>query len=128
MRLLLDTVTLLWITLDDPRLSLAVRSAFGDPGNEIFLSVVSTWEIAVKYALGKLALPEPPATFIPSRRARYGIRQLPLEEESALWVVRLPRLHADPFDRMLVCQAIVNGMAILTPDPLIQQYAVRTVW
>lgn len=128
MRLLLDTVTLLWIMLDDPRLSSAARSAFGDPGNEIFLSVASTWEIAVKYSLGKLALPEPPATFIPSRRARYGISQLPLEEESALWVTRLPRLHADPFDRMLVCQAVVNGMAILTPDPLIQRYAVRTVW
>ena len=128
MRLLLDTVTLLWITLDDPRLSSAARRAFSDPGNEIFLSVASAWEIAVKYSLGKLALPETPATFVPSRRSRYGISQLPLDEESALRVVRLPRLHADPFDRMLVCQAVVHSMAILTPDPLIQQYAVRTVW
>ena len=65
---------------------------------------------------------------MPSRRERYGIEFLPIDEESALYIPRLPKLHADPFDRMLICQSIVHGMAILTPDEAITQYAVRTLW
>ncbi|MBI3667103.1 MAG: type II toxin-antitoxin system VapC family toxin [Acidobacteria bacterium] len=128
MRLLLDTVAFLWITLDDPKVSKRAREAFTDPDNEVFLSVVSAWEIAIKHSLGNLPLPAPPVEFIPSRRKAYSLLSLPLEEEAAVCVSRLPRLHADPFDRMLICQAIVHGLTVLTPDNLIAQYAVRVLW
>ena len=101
---------------------------FVDPANEIYLSAVSAWEIAVKNALGRLPLPEPPERFIPARRKQHGIDTLPLEEEAALHLIRLPPYHQDPFDRMLICQAVVHSMVILTPDELILQYPVRTTW
>ena len=84
----------------------------------VFLSSVSAWEIAVKYGLGHLHLRETPDRFVPGAREAHGIDPLPLDEESVLQVLRLPVLHRDPFDRMLVCQAIVHGLAIVTPDPL----------
>ena len=126
--MLLDTATFLWAVSDAPEFSEEAREIFADPGNEIHLSSVSAWEIAVKYALGKLPLPEPPERFVPLQRKQHGIEPLQLDEESALHLSRLPPLHRDPFDRMLVCQAVVNHLVILTPDELIQQYPVRTVW
>lgn len=110
------------------RVSTKAKEAFADPDNEVFLSVVSCWEIAVKHAAGKLKLPQPPLKLVSAYRERYGVGSLPLDEESALHVGRLPKLHADPFDRMLVCQSVVQGMAILTPDELIAQYTIRTIW
>lgn len=99
-----------------------------DPDNEVFLSAVSAWEIALKHALGRLPLPEPPERFIPEQRRRHGIEALPVDEEAALHVGRLPGLHRDPFDRMLVSQAIVHGLVILGPDPMVSQYPVRVAW
>lgn len=128
MRLLLDTSTFLWIISDAPDLSSRARELFVDPGNEVYLSSVSAWEIAVKYALGRLPLPEPPERFVPSQREQHGVEVLPLDEEAALHLARLPVLHRDPFDRMLVCQAIVHGLVILTLDSLVNQYPVRTMW
>jgi PIN domain nuclease of toxin-antitoxin system len=124
----LDTVTFLWAVSDAPELSDEARALFADPDNEICLSSVSTWEIAVKHSLGKLPLPEAPAKFIPPQRKQHGIDALSLDEETTLYLSRLPVLHRDPFDRMLVCQAIVHHLAILTPDELITQYPVRTIW
>ena len=128
MRLLLDTCTFLWIVADAPQLSPRARSLFQAPDNEVFLSAVSAWEIAVKHGLGRLPLPEPPARFVPAARDAHGIEPLALDEESVLQVGRLPDAHRDPFDRMLVCQAITHGLAILTPDPLVSDYPVRIVW
>ena len=128
MKILLDTCTFLWLTTDAPELSETARKLFADAGNDVYLSAASSWEIAVKYAAGRLPLPEPPGLFVPARRKTYGIQDLPLEEEAALHVARLPRLHPDPFDRMLVCQSIIHGLAILSPDPLIAQYPVRVLW
>ena len=128
MKLLLDTCTFLWLTAEVARLSPHARKLFRDPGNEAYLSSVVGWEIAVKYGLGRLTLTEPPERLIPAARHSYGIAALPLDEESVLQAHRLPPLHRDPFDRMLICQAIVHGMAILTPDPLISQYPIRTLW
>ncbi len=128
MKVLLDTCTFLWVATEPGQVSAKAKEVFEDPDNEVFLSVVSCWEIAVKHAAGKLKLPEPPAKLIPAYRERYGVGSLPLDEESALQVGRLPRLHADPFDRMLVCQAITQLMPILTPDELIAQYPIRTIW
>ena len=128
MKVLLDTATFLWTCLDSPRLSEDARRVFANPDNDVVLSAVSAWEIAVKHGLGRLPLPEPPERYLPRQRDAHGVGSMLLDEETVLHVRRLPNLHRDPFDRMLVCQAIVHGMTILTPDPLITQYPVRTVW
>ncbi len=128
MRILLDTCTFLWILADAPELSDDALDLFTAPENEIYLSSVSTWEIAIKYGLGRLPLPEPPTEFIPAMREAHGIESLSLDEESTLYVSRLPAYHRDPFDRVLVCQAIVRSLVILTPDDLIRQYPVKTRW
>jgi len=128
MRVLLDTSTFLWVISDAPELSGHARELFVDPGNEVYLSSVSAWEMAIKHALGRLPLPEPPERFVPSQRKQHGIEPLQLDEEAALHLTRLPPLHKDPFDRMLVCQAIVHNFVILTPDQLVNQYPVRTMW
>lgn len=128
MNLLLDTSTFLWIILGAPDLSDHARELFTDPTNEVYLSAVSTWEISIKHGLGKLPLPDTPERFIPAQRERHGIAPLPLHEEATLYLDRLPAYHRDPFDRMLICQAIVHGMTILTTDNLILQYPVRSIW
>lgn len=128
MRVLLDTCTFLWLATETTRISVKSKEVFTDRDNEVFLSVVSCWEIAVKHAAGKLKLPQPPLKLVPEYREIYGLGSLPLDEESALYSGRLPKLHADPFDRMLICQSITQSMPILTPDELIAQYPVRTIW
>ena len=128
MRVLLDTCTFLWIAAGAPELTDRAREAFSDPDNEVCLSAVSGWEIAVKHALGRLPLPEDPGRFVPDQRRAHGIEPLPLDEGAALLLARLPPLHRDPFDRMLVCQAIAGGLTLLTPDEEIRRYAVPTLW
>ena len=128
MRLLLDTCTFLWIVGGAKELSSRAREAFVAPTNEAFLSAASAWEIAVKHRLGRLPLPEAPDQFVPSQREAHGIEPLPVDEESALHVARLPDLHRDPFDRLLVAQAIVGGLVLLTPDDDVRQYPARTLW
>ena len=128
MRLLLDTCTFLWIVGGDKSLSARAREAFTDPEAEVFLSAASAWEIAVKHRLGKLPLPAPPADFVPTQRAAHGIEPLPVDEEAALHVAKLPDLHRDPFDRILVAQAIAAGLVLVTPDEPIRQYPVRALW
>jgi PIN domain nuclease of toxin-antitoxin system len=109
-------------------LSDRAKREFQDPTHQIFLSSVSAWEITVKYMLGKLPLPQPPRRFVPAQRALHRIEALDLDEEAVLTLERLPALHKDPFDRMLVCQAIAGGMTILSPDPLVTQYPVSNLW
>lgn len=128
MRLLLDTCTFLWILGGAKELSSAAREAFADPSNEVFLSAASAWEIAVKHRLGKLPLPAAPGEFVPAQRTAHGIETLPVDEEAALHVAKLPDLHRDPFDRMLVAQALLGGLVVLTPDESIGGYPVRTLW
>ncbi len=127
MKLLLDTCTFLWLAgggVLSPRAAAVIR----DPANGVFLSAVSAWEIASKYRAGRLPLPEPPDHLIPTERDLRGVTALAFDEESALQVLRLPPLHRDPFDRMLIAQAIAGSLAIVTPDPLITQYPVRVIW
>lgn len=126
MRLLLDTCTLIWLITGERALPDRVRRALADA--DVALSAASAWEMAIKYEKGTLRLNQPPARLIPAVRERYGVAPLPIDEESALHVARLPALHADPFDRMLVSQAIVHGLTIVTPDPLVTQYPARTLW
>ena len=125
---LLDTCTFLWIVDKSPRLSETAGAAFQDRNNEIYLSVASSWEIAIKYRAGRLSLRERPEILIPKIREESEIVSLIIDEETALLAGRLPALHSDPFDRMLVAQAIVHDMTIITPDPQIEQYAVRVLW
>jgi len=128
LKLLLDTCTFLWIVDRHEKLPASVVELFGSPNNEVFLSAASAWEIAAKFERGRLVLSEPPERFVPKQRAAHHIVSLPINEESALHASRLPPLHRDPFDRMLVSQAIVHGMTILTPDPILSQYPARTLW
>ena len=125
---MLDTCTFLWIGGDAPELSDKARELFQNPENEVYLSSVSAWEIAVKNALGRLPLPERPDTYVPKLRQLHAIEPLPLDEEATLHLTTLPSLHQDPFDRMLVCQAIVSGLVLLTPDELVTQYPTRSAW
>jgi len=99
-----------------------------DTGNDLYLSAVSVWEIAVKSGLGRLPLPGPVARYIPDERAARGINALALDEDAVVGLARLPQLHRDPFDRMLVCQALAGSFALVTPDPEIARYPVRIVW
>ena len=128
MKLLLDTCSFLWTVTGASEIPEEVRDQICDPANEVLLSSVSSWEIALKHRLGRLALPDVPERYLPEVRRRHGIESLPLDEESTLYLRRLPDLHRDPFDRMLICQAVVHGLSIVTPDRLIREYLVRTVW
>lgn len=126
MKVLLDTCVFLWLLTGERPFPERVRAAM--TGDELWLSAASVWEISVKFAKGTLRMPVSPGRLIPDARKRYGISTLPVDEESALHLVKLPQLHADPFDRMLVSQAIVHGLTIVTPDPLVAQYPARTMW
>ena len=124
--ILLDTVTFLWLITGSSELSKTAKEIYLDKENHIYLSSVSVWEIIVKYKLGRLPLPERPATYIPKQRYIHGIEPLPLDENEVTELESLPKIHTDPFDRMLVCQALARDLTILTPDKLIQKYPVKT--
>jgi len=128
MRLLLDTATFLWLTLDDPKLSNRARALFQNPANEVWLSAVSAWEIAIKHSLGRLPLPSAPERFVPEQREAHGIMPLALSEAAVLRLASLPHHHRDPFDRILVCQAQADDLVILTSDEAIRAYPVKTDW
>jgi PIN domain nuclease of toxin-antitoxin system len=126
-KLLLDTCTFLWLA-GGQSLSPAAGAVVRDPANDVYLSAVSTWEIVSKHRAGRLPLPEPPDRLIPTERRLRGVAALAFDEESALFASRLPPLHRDPFDRMLIAQAIASSLVIVTPDPAIAQYPVRVIW
>jgi PIN domain nuclease of toxin-antitoxin system len=128
MKLLLDTCAFLWLNGDFDNLPMRVRQLCTDTENELYLSVLSAWEIALKQGVRRLTLPEPADQYIPSRRRANGIASLKLTEEAVLQIGKLPPVHNDPFDRMLVCQAIVHGLTILTPDRHIARYPVPVIW
>lgn len=128
MKLLLDTCTFLWTVSDPDRLPARVAELILDQGNEVYVSAASAWEIAIKAGTDRLRLSGAPDRFVREQREAAGFAALPIDEESALHVWRLPALHRDPFDRLLAAQAIVHGLIILTPDPLVVQYPARTAW
>ena len=127
MRLLLDTHIFLWYISGDGRLPTAMRDAIRDPGNEAYLSVVSVWEAIIKHQLGRLPLPQPPETYLPEQRRRHLIASLNVDEESVTHLAGLPPLHRDPFDRLLICQAMRHGLTIATVDTAIQSYPVNVL-
>jgi PIN domain nuclease of toxin-antitoxin system len=128
MNILLDTCSFLWLVSDSAELSQKARRLFEDPANDVYVSVASAWEIIVKHNLGKLPLPELPHDFIRNTRIQHRIESLPLDETAVLQLSRLPEYHKDPFDRIIICQAISGGMTILTPDTHISRYPVLVEW
>jgi PIN domain nuclease of toxin-antitoxin system len=128
MKLLVDTSTFLWFITADERLSEAAAVAIRSPENDVWLSAVSFWEILVKHQLGRLPLPESPSSYIPKQRKRHGVSSLALREKAMTHLPKLPALHKDPFDRMLVCQSLEHGLMVVTPDPLVRAYPIKTLW
>jgi PIN domain nuclease of toxin-antitoxin system len=127
-RLLVDTQCFLWSFLDPSRLSGTARKVLSDGEDELFFSAASSWEIAIKVGIGKLRLPEPPEDYVPPRIVRAGMTALDVTHALALRVHALPPIHKDPFDRLLVAQAEVEGLTVLTADPQIGRYSVPVLW
>jgi PIN domain nuclease of toxin-antitoxin system len=127
-RILLDTNALLWAALGDPRLSPAAEAIIGDGSQELLFSPVSAMEIAMKHAAGRLELPDEARTWIRTRVATFGLIELPLTSEHAIEAGLLPRHHRDPWDRLLVAQARVEGVTLLTAEAAIHRYEVTTIW
>lgn len=122
MRVVVDTHCWLWFFLEPSRLSAEALAVLVDEESEIYFSTVSAWEIVIKYSLGKLSLPSPPAEYIPSRLFEMGHLSLPVEM-SHIWSLQsLPEIHKDPFDRLLMGQAAKEGIPLMTADPMIRQY------
>lgn len=128
MRLLVDTHVFLWIFSGDKGLPKKARSFLEDiETNEFFFSDVSVWEASIKYGLGKLKLPEKPESFFPDRVRLAEYRHLRIDLNHVTRVHSLPNIHGDPFDRLLISQAMAEEMTILTNDPLIKRYKVDTL-
>lgn len=128
MKVLLDTHTFLWWNMDAPQLSPQVREIIADGRNDIFFSAASGWEIAIKYARGRLELPEPPDVYVSQRLALHRFIPLPIQVSHALQVHNLPDIHSDPFDRLLVAQSQMEKLPLLTIDAHIARYDVTVIW
>ena len=128
MRLLLDTHAFLWWIVDDNRLSSKALQLISNGGNEVFFSTVSAWEIVVKTGLGRVELPEPVERFLPAQLHANGFQVLPIHLSHALGVGDLPEVHKDPFDRMLVSQAVIERMTIVSGDRQLHGYPVAIEW
>ena len=128
MNLLLDTHTFLWMSLDNRRLSQTARRQLSDDANELFLSPVSYWEIAIKMSTGAYRLTEPLADFVTREVAANDLKPLAIELAHADIVSKLPTYHRDPFDRMLIAQSLVEGLPILGRDAIFDQYGVNRIW
>lgn len=127
MRLLLDTHIFLWHISADERLPIPFLEAIRDPTNEVFLSVVSLWEAVIKHQLGKLPLPASPEVYLPLQRRRHLIYSLDVDEASVARLVGLPAYHRDPFDRLLVCQALAHDLVLVTVDEAVKKYPVTSL-
>ena len=128
MKLLLDTHAFLWWIMDDPKLSPQAADAIQGSDNDIYVSVASAWEIAIKAGLGKLKLPDTPKRFVPRQLAANNFLVLPINLDHGLAVQDLPLHHRDPFDRLLVTQSQIEKMPIVTDDGLIKRYGVKVLW
>ena len=128
MRILLDTHSWLWMRAEPDRLSELSRQLLRNPESELFLSAASAWEIAIKFATGKLRLPQPPVAFVAQRLAEDRLSALPISLAHALHAGELPPHHRDPFDRLLIAQARIEGLTLLTADRELAKYDVPIHW
>jgi PIN domain nuclease of toxin-antitoxin system len=127
-RALLDTHAFLWAVLGDPRLSMQAHDLIEDRGNVMAFSAASAYELALKARIGRLTLPAPPDVYVPTRLAAFGFDPLPIEITHSTRAASLPPIHPDPWDRLLIAQAQIEDLPIITVDPLIGRYDVETVW
>ena len=128
MKALLDTHAALFAWLAPERLSEAAREVMEDPGNGLLISQVSILEITLKYRIGKLDLPEPPADYLPSRIQRLGLEYVALEDADIYGLTSLPEAHRDPFDWLLVATARRLGIPLLSGDAAMRAYPVEVIW
>lgn len=128
LKILLDTHCWLWWLTEPERMRAKARNAIADGDNDIFLSSVSSWEIAIKYSLGKLPLPAPPEKYVMSRLQTCGFETLAISQLHASRVASLPLHHRDPFDRLLVAQAQIEKMTIVSVDRMLKPYDVNVIW
>lgn len=126
MRLLLDTHVWLWMLAQPGRLG-KLEPLVQDPHNDLLFSAASAWEIGVKYAIGRLHIPEAPAEFVARRLSKTGVTRVPIKHEEALLAAELPPHHRDPFDRVLVAQALLHEVPLLSADPKITAYSVEVI-
>jgi len=128
MKLLLDTHTLIWFIEGNPALSMTARRHIEDTSNELYLSVASLWEMAIKVSLGKLTLAQPLGTLIPQQLALNSIQLLNITVSHVAEVASMPFHHKDPFDRLLIAQSLVEGMPIIGVDTVFDAYGVSRIW
>lgn len=128
MRLLLDTHVFLWWIEDAPDLSRKARAAIANPDNQCFLSLASSWEMAIKLSLGKLRLPDAIERFIPQQLAENGFSQLQIDFRHVARVASLAFHHRDPFDRLLVAQAMEEKLSVVSADKQFAKYGVKRIW
>ncbi len=127
MRILLDTHIFLWFVTNNSRLEGEIKEIISDSENEIYLSVISIWESMIKYQLGKLPLFESPEIYLPRQRELHQIVSLQISESDVAQLAKLPPIHRDPFDRMLISQALQNDLTVATVDTLIRSYPVSVI-
>ncbi|NUO80894.1 type II toxin-antitoxin system VapC family toxin [candidate division KSB1 bacterium] len=128
MKVLLDTHAFLWLMVDDPRLSATARATFQDVNNHFLLSMASVWEMAIKAGLQKLKLPAPARDYVATRTQRHNIHVLDISLEHCGRVESLPFHHKDPFDRLIIAQAIIENLPILTDDKDFDSYPITKIW
>lgn len=127
MRVLIDTCVFLWMRMAPRRLAPEVREILADRANDVLFSAVSSWEIAIKYSVGRLQLPEAPSVFVAGRIASSGLTPVPVEHAHALRVASLPMHHRDPFDRLLIAQAADLGVPVVTDDHGFDPYEIEVI-
>ena len=125
---LLDTAPLVYLMGKEDSVPSAVRRELADPKSEVFYSQISLWEIQIKYQLGKLPMSDEPAVALPRELARYGFSQLDLTDAAIYGLSRLPPVHRDPFDRILIVQAKLTGSVLVSPDKTFFKYPVEVFW
>jgi PIN domain nuclease of toxin-antitoxin system len=128
MRLLLDTHSFLWFLLDDPTLSKTAKDSIAEPDNDIEISPASYWEIAIKISLNKYSLPEPYEQFMERELATNQFRILAIEPKHTAALTSLPFHHRDPFDRLIIAQAMVEQIPVISGDEAFAAYPVTRIW
>lgn len=128
MRVLLDTHAFLWWNTGDDRLSDEAKAIITDGRTEVLVSVASIWEVATKVAKGRLVIPDEVGRYVAERLDRNHWSSLPIDVDHVVRAAALPRIHLDPFDRMLVAQAQLEGVPMLTKDAALSRYEVETIW
>lgn len=128
MKVLLDTHIWLWMLSQPDRLGRQTRAIIEDPSTSLLLSAATSWEIAVKNSIGRLPLPEPVSSYVPSRMRQTGVESLAISHSHALQVAALPHHHRDPFDRLLIAQAQLENLPLMTIDGVLRNYDIEVIW